>query len=95
MDEPSSSESETPSETTPEFSNEPSASLSSQSIRQKRYQEGRCWRVYRVQYELSESFEKSPITGVCDACAPGLMRTIEAFKALKHQGTSKKKTTPS
>ena len=97
MDEPSSSESETqteiPSETTPESSessDEPSASSSSRSIisrkrrqrdRQKRYQEGRC---HKVQYELSESFEKSPITGVCDACAPGLKRTIEAFKAFKN-----------
>ena len=35
--------------------------------------------------------KKTPITGVRDTCAPGLKQTIEAFKALKHQGTELKK----
>ena len=59
--------------------------------RQKRYQEGRCRKAYKVQRELSESFEKSNITGVCDNCAPDLRQTVEAFKSLKHQGTGLKK----
>ena len=32
---------------------------------------------------LVNSFEKSPISGVCDTCAPGLKQTIEAFKATR------------
>ena len=33
---------------------------------------------------LVNCLKKTPITGVCDTCAPGLKQTIKAFKALKH-----------
>lgn len=34
-------------------------------------------KAYKVQRELSKSFEKSNITGVCDTCALGLRQTVE------------------
>ena len=59
--------------------------------KQKRYKEGRSRKAYKIQKDLSDSFEKSDIPGVCDVCAPALKQIKETFKVLKHQGTELKK----
>ena len=59
--------------------------------RQKRYKQGGSRKAYRTQKDLNDSFEKSDIPGVCDACAPALKQIKETFNVLKHQGTELKK----
>ena len=62
------------------------------AAKRKRYLSGESRKAYKVCKDLDESLETSPILpGVCSRCASALVRIVEGFKQLRHQGTELKK----